>query len=143
MHSNTMSRSMPTTSPVDAFREAFGAGTAYRAYTTPDDQRLRHRIPPVMRTLLQRDGWCSYLDQVLWLCDPDVWDVPARAWLPGVASPEVVARSATGDLFVWDGDLFHHVMPHEAVIATVDDADGFFARTLVARDLPLRTTVPE
>jgi hypothetical protein len=36
----------------DGFRKAFGAGARYREYTPADEERLRDRVPEVMRTIL-------------------------------------------------------------------------------------------
>src|SRR5688572_11015113 len=119
-------------SPVDDFQKAFGPGAAYRPCSAADAARLAGRVPPVMLEILRREGWCSYRDQVLWLTDPDDWTDVADAWFPGA---QVFARTAFGDLCVWDGELFWYVMAHESVaLGSVDDANWFFARTLCAPD---------
>jgi hypothetical protein len=127
----------------EKFWKVFGVGEQYRPYSDEDDARLSGRIPSVMRQILKQDGWCSYKEQVLWLCDPDDWDAAARAWFPEAERPQVFARSAFGDLFVWDGELFRYVMVHDSLVMTsVPDGDWFFTRVLTAPDFAPQTHLP-
>lgn len=130
-------------SAADKFLQAFGPGESYRPFTEADDARLGESIPEVMRAILRREGWCSYKEQVLWLCDPDDWRPAARAWFPGDAGARVVARTGFGDLCVWDGAIFWFVMVHESlVMESVDDADWFFSQVLPADDFAPQTYLP-
>jgi hypothetical protein len=99
------------------FLKAFGPGVQYRKYGKADDTRLADRIPGVMREILQTNGWCSYKEQVLWICDPDDWQAAGRAWF---------------------------AMVHESIVmGTVDDADWFYSRTLTAKDFAPQTYLPD
>lgn len=142
---------MSVSTPKDAlkaFSKKFGSGDQYRPYTAKDEKRLRDRIPEVMQMLLKRDGWCSYRDQLLWLCDPDDWMAAGRAWVPeATAPPEVLARSAFGDLFVLDNTPkkvkgYHYSRTFWTVLACysdvltgTDDPNWFFGRTLTSEDM--------
>src|ERR1041384_2267071 len=100
----------------EAFLRAFGVGAQYRKYEPADDARLAPRIPNAMREVLKKDGWGSYKEQVLWLCDPDDWKAAVPIWFPTTPRSEVLGRTAFGDLFVWDGQLFWFAMVHEASV---------------------------
>jgi hypothetical protein len=134
----------PTKSAAEAFLKAFGPGTPYREYSAADDVRLAGRIPEVMREILRKEGWCSYKEQVLWICDPDDWQAAARIWLPGAPAAQVYARTGFGDLFVWDGELFWFVTVHESsALQSVDDADWFFSQSLTAKGFATQTYLPD
>jgi hypothetical protein len=127
-----------------AFRETFGPGDRYRDFDDADEKRLADRLPEAMRDILRADGWCSYKDQVLWLCDPDDWKTAARAWFDGAPAAQVLARTGFGDLVVWDGEIIWFVLVHEATaMSTVDDGDWFFSKTITARDLAPRSYLPK
>lgn len=126
------------------FHKVFGTGTAYRAFSEADDERLADRLAPVMRGILQKDGWCSYKEQVLWLCDPDDWKPAARAWFADVKDPQVVARTGFGELFVFDGVVYWYAMVHEPlVLRTVANHDWFFSQMLTASDFAPQTYLPD
>ncbi|MBI1762149.1 MAG: DUF1851 domain-containing protein [Acidobacteria bacterium] len=130
-------------SAAESFLQAFGPGECYRDYSAADEARLGERIPPVMREILSKEGWCSYKEQVLWLCDPDDWRNAAAAWFANSPHAQVLARTAIGDLFVWDEGVFWFVMVHESLIMmTVGDADRFFSRMLTASDFAPQTYLP-
>lgn len=133
---------MPRLTPQEAlesFQTAFPTGVRYREYTQADQDRLAGRIPEVMRMILQRDGWCSYRKQMFWMCDPDDWDPVARAWFPQSPSPQILARSAFGDLFVLD-EIFWLTLPQQSVLITSsDNSNWFFGRTLTSKTFMLQT----
>lgn len=125
------------------FLKEFGSGVPYRNYSETDDVRLSDRIPNAMREILQSEGWCSYKNQVFWICDPDQWQVAANAWFPQSKNTQVLARTAFGDIFVWDGEMFWFVMVHDSIVSrTVDDSDWFFSRMLTAKDFALNSHLP-
>jgi hypothetical protein len=125
------------------FLKVFGPGVQYRKYEEADEARLAGRIPRVMQEILQKEGWCSYNNQVLWICDPDDWQSAARAWFPAAANAQVFLRTGFGDLFVWDGELFWYALAHESIaMGTVDDPDWFFSRTLTSKQLVLQGHLP-
>ncbi|HEV7667218.1 MAG TPA: contractile injection system tape measure protein [Thermoanaerobaculia bacterium] len=60
------------------------------------------------------------------------------------ADAQILARTGFGDLFVWDGELFWFAMVHESIVmGSVDDADWFFSRTLLAKDFAPQTYLPQ
>jgi hypothetical protein len=136
------------------FRRTFGAGARYREFTPSDDERLRDRIPEVMRLILEQDGWCSYRDQGLWICDPNDWESAAYAWLPDAQSPEVLARSAFGDLYVLDNtpteiagfrysSMLKQVLARSSVILTgPDDLNWFFGGELTGENFSVNSVLP-
>jgi hypothetical protein len=124
---------MITVSKADkAFRAAHKPDPAYRPFSAADRKRLGKRLPEIMLALLDRDGWCSYDDQLFWLCDPDDWEKAARAWLPEPsAACDVLVRSSFGDLLAWDGERFWLVLPHLSQrIGQTSDPNWLFASTL-------------
>jgi hypothetical protein len=136
---------MPALTPQEAlesFQKAFRSGVRYRQYSQADDDRLAGRIPEVMRMILQKEGWCSYREQIFWMCDPDDWSPAAHAWFPKSPSPQVLGRAAFGDLFVLD-EIFWLTLPHQSVILTeVNDSNRFFGRTLTSKTFMLQTELP-
>lgn len=128
----------------EQFLKTFGPGVTYRKYGDDDDARLAKRIPEVMREILKKQGWCSYKEQVLWLCDPDDWKPAVRAWFPDAKGAQVFLRTGFGDLCVWDGELFWFVLVHESMaMGTVDDGDWFFSQTITSKGLAPQTYLPE
>ncbi len=94
--------------------------------------------PPAIAALLLRDGLGSYAGQVLWTCDPAQWAAAAQRWLPGRARADTYLRTAFGDLFIWDGEMFWFAMVHEGLVAgSVDDDAWFLSRTLAPQGLPM------
>lgn len=136
---------MPDPTPQEAlesFQKAFPSGVCYRKYTQADDDRLVGRIPEVMRMILRKDGWSSYREQILWICDPDDWAPAAHAWFPQSPSPQVLGRSAFGELFVLD-EIFWLTLPHQSVILTSsDDSNWFFGETLTSKTFMLQEDLP-
>ena len=101
---------------IAVFHEAFGPAQSYRPFAPADAERLGDRLHPTFKALAETDGWASYADQSLWLCDPDDWKGVAGPWMEeGTKIADVVFRSGFGDLIVWDGTNFWLVMPHDAV----------------------------
>jgi len=93
--------------------------------------------PPTIAALLRRDGLGSYGRQALWTCNPAEWAAAATRWLPGRARADAYLRTAFGDLFIWDGEMFWFAMVHEGVVAgSVDDDAWFLSRTLGPQGLP-------
>ena len=133
---------MPALTPNEAlklFQKGFRAGVRYREYTKSDDKRLAGRIPEVMRMILQKDGSCSYREQIFWMCDPDHWAPAARAWFPKSQAPQVLGRSSFGELFVLD-EIFWLTLPHQSVIIKeVHDRNWFFGCTLTSKTFMLKT----
>lgn len=138
-----MARKKSLAATLKSFDAAFGPAVPYRAFTQKDNARLQARLPPTLMALLQRDGWCSYKEQVLWSCDPDDWQAAAKAWLSDKARAELVMRTSFGDLMVWDGEIFWYAMVHDAIVAsTVDDDAWFLSQTLTAKDFALQAHLP-
>jgi hypothetical protein len=114
---------------VEAFRKAFPPDESYRSFKAIDAKRLGERLPPALRLLAEGDGWASYADQSLWLCDPDEWNGVASPWMEeGAETADVVMRSGFGDLVVWDGAVFWLVMPHESARMRYALRDDFLLR---------------
>jgi hypothetical protein len=129
---------------VTDFKAVFGPGDRYAEYTAATAKRLGTRIPEVMHALLEQDGFCSYKEQVLWLCDPDEWTAAAAVWFPESPSATVVARGPFGDLFVLDGESFYEVLVHESVvIPNVDDANWFFGFSMTQKGFATQALWPK
>ena len=127
----------------DAFLKAYGDGVQYRKYTEADAKRLASRIPEPMREILERQGFCSYKDQAFWFCDPADWEAAGKAWFSDAEHPEVLARTAFGDLFVWDHEMFWIALVHTSEeIPLIGDAGWFFSQTLTSRDFPFVSELP-
>lgn len=120
----------------------YGSGKQYREYSAADEERLAPRVPEVMRAILRKEGWCSYKNQGLWLCDPDDWQPATRAWFPDEPAAQLLARSAFGDMFVLAG-TFWLGLPHESVIMqSVDDPNWFFGCTITAKGFTTQSDLP-
>jgi hypothetical protein len=133
----------PIKSPEAAFAKAFGKGVSYRKYTSGDDDRLRERVPAVFRDIVKGDGWCSYREEVLWTCDPDDWAPVARAWFKDTARAQILARTAFGDLLVWDEEWCWFVLVHHSRARQwSDDPAWFFARGITSSDFATQTHLP-
>ena len=132
----------PIDEALKEFWASYGPGEKYRDYTEADEARLADRLPEVMRTILRKDGWCAYKNQVLWLCDPDDWAPAAGAWFPDAPSAQVVARSGFGDLFVSSG-VYWTVLTHESqIVENGEDPNWFFGRTITAKSFTTRSDLP-
>jgi hypothetical protein len=133
----------PIGEALEAFREVYGTGEKYRDYTESDEKRLAKRIPDIARTILKEDGWCSYNGQVFWLCDPDDWKEPVRAWFPKERSAVALARTAFGDLFVTSGSTFFQAYPHHSqMMPGTKDPGWFFGRTITAKTFMTVSEIP-
>ncbi|MEA3018006.1 MAG: hypothetical protein QOI38_2728 [Sphingomonadales bacterium] len=134
---------MPSTD-AKAFRARHKADASYRPFTDADRERLGDRLPTVMREILEQDGWSSYDDQAMWLCDPDDWKKACRPWLPDESRAcDVLARSSFGDLLAWGGDKFWLVMPHSSTrIAQTADPRWLFGETLQRDDFYFNDEIP-
>jgi hypothetical protein len=125
-----------------AFMKAFDPGESYRQMTERDRERLA-RVPSVLLEIVARDGWCSYKRQVLWTCDPDDWKDAARAWFPDAQEPQVLARTAFGDLIVWDQEWMWLALVHDAVaMKLIDDPAWFFEWSATSSDFTTQKDLP-
>lgn len=128
-----------------SFRARHVPDKAYRPFSDEDRSRLAGRLPAPMVDLLEKDGWCSYDQQAIWLCDPDEWRETARTWLPkGSKAFDVLLRSGFGDLLAWNGKTFWLILPHELTrISQTDDPDWLFSATLKADDFHFNDPVQD
>ena len=134
---------MTPSDALSSFTEAFGPGEQYAPYTKDDAKRLGERLPEVVRLLLARDGWCSYKDEVLWTCDPDVWKSATGAWFPKQPDAQALARTAFGDLLVLAGGNMRMAMPHEgSVLPEMNEPDWFFGLDIVQPDFKTQSSLP-
>jgi hypothetical protein len=125
---------------IEYFRACFGEGDCYKQFSSHDAQRLEARISPLMQEILVSDGWSSYRDQVLWLCDPDEWLDVAKLWFGPSKNLTPIARSAFGDLYVWDDEWIWNVRVHESVVMRlIDNVDWFLSQTITSDDFATQT----
>jgi hypothetical protein len=117
---------------------------AYRPFTIADHARLEGRLAPTLLELAAQDGWTSYNNRAVWLCDPDDWAGVAAPWLDqGVAKADMMIRTAFGEMIVWDGTFFWLVMPHEAVRMRLTEWDDWLlGSTLPLPDFYFRDELP-
>jgi hypothetical protein len=98
----------------EVFRNAFGEGVQYRAFTEADRNRLEARVPGYLLDLWECDGWAGYRNGLLWMVDPDEFAPVLAAWnLPDDMT--TVARTAMGKLFL----LQRSLAPNGSLATTV------------------------
>jgi hypothetical protein len=90
---------------LQSFRQYYGKGERYRDTSPADLKRLRGRLPEQLLQLIEEDGWCSYRNQAIWICDPDEMAAPKKTWLGSFPKAEIFMRTAFGDLYFWDNGL--------------------------------------
>jgi hypothetical protein len=106
-----------------------------RPFDEASQERLGGRLPEPLLALLRRDGFASYEKQLLWTCDPDEWNGPAKPWFPS-AGAEVFMRTAFGHLFLWDGQYCWFASPPGGQVTfAVDGMDWFLARWITPKDV--------
>jgi len=82
-------------------------------------------------------------ETIFWMCDPDDWTPSARAWLPESPSPQVLGRSAFGDLFVLDEGIWVPLPHQSAILRSVSDLNWFFGETLTSKTGMLQRELPQ
>lgn len=90
---------------LQSFRQHYGQGSRYKEAAAKDIERLEGRLPQQLLDLIQTDGWSSYRNQAIWICDPDEMETARKAWLGSFETAEIFMRTAFGDLYFWDGKL--------------------------------------
>lgn len=90
------------------FLEVQGFGPSFAKDVVPETSfaRYRGRLPEVLLGYWERYGWCGFGQGLLWLVNPEEWEVELSTWLDGtpfVAQDDfhVIARTAFGGLVLW------------------------------------------
>ena len=92
------------------FRNLFNSRMSRDEYVKVDQQVIesyRGVLPDELLMYWEKDGWCSYQNGLFWLVNPAEYNEVMRDYLAFTPLKDrknlyVVARSAFGELFVWE-----------------------------------------
>ncbi|MFQ6572745.1 GAD-like domain-containing protein [Pseudomonas sp. UM16] len=89
------------------FLEAFGSPIERREVPPSSIQRYHGKLPDQLLAYWSEHGWCGYSDGIFWMVNPQEYDGVVASWLEDTKletldTYHVIARSAFGDLYLWD-----------------------------------------
>lgn len=116
------------------YQKVLGPGTQYRALNGSELSDLQESVPPIMHGLLSDSGLCSYQKQKIWFCDPRDYTLVAERFTNIIPNGRVLARTAYGELFIWDGEAYWFVMVHEGTIMWLIGDDNWFFSYVIAQE---------
>ena len=88
------------------FVNKMGASFCRREVPLSTRDKYKDRLPSLLISHWEKYGWSGYGDGIFWTVDPAEYDVFIPDWLAtsGINHAEtfhVIARSAFGDLYLW------------------------------------------
>lgn len=82
-------------------------GEASDRTPVPEDSLTlwENKLPPILLTYWQNEGWATYANGLLWIVNPDDYEYIKDIWLEdtplaGIDNFHVIARSAFGNLYL-------------------------------------------
>jgi hypothetical protein len=88
---------------IELIESTYGRPSSCRPSSAGMVEKYAERLPGPLLATWAEQGWCAYGGGLLWLTDPDAFQEVADLWAPDAASAPCFARTAFGDLFLWDG----------------------------------------
>ncbi len=96
---------MPRDPSFALFIKTFGEANFRTSPHEGSFARWSNKLPPILLTYWQKEGWASYANGLLWTVDPDDYEHIKNIWLEDtplarVDTFHVIARSAFGNLYL-------------------------------------------
>jgi hypothetical protein len=89
----------------ELFLKMHGPGVKCRQVSEETARRYQTELPSALIQHWLEAGWCGYADGLLWIVNPEDLREPMLEWLgPGKANAKAIARTAFGDIILWDGN---------------------------------------
>lgn len=103
------------------FKQKHGAAADCRPATDTVLAAYRTKLPHALIAEWEQTGWCAYGKGFIWLVNPDDLKSAVREWLGKSSKAIPFARSAFGQLFLWDVKGAHMLDPLYGTLAEVVD----------------------
>ncbi len=89
----------------EVFIDEFGEATHRVVVPQSSIEKWRGKLPNQLLTYWQQEGWCAYVDGIIWTVNPDDYEDIVDEWLEDtqleqIDSFHVIARSAFGKLYL-------------------------------------------
>ena len=111
----------------EEFKKKLGSVTKCRKATDESIRAYKDKLPSALIEEWQETGWCAYGDGILWLIDPSELQDVVEDWLGPSEDGLVFARSAFGQMLVWNQEGASHIDVLYGMIAHLtDDVDFLF-----------------
>jgi hypothetical protein len=83
----------------------------------PEESIVKYtsRLPEPILQLWREEGWCAYSGGLIWFVNPDEFVQIPPLWLRNTKqqTPLVFARTAFGDMFLWNGQAIYNLRIHD------------------------------
>ena len=96
---------------LDSFLDEFGVPQSQRFPDKKYVESYRGKLPETLLSFWEKFGFCTFLDGLFWVVDPDDYTDLIKSWLnkAGIKDQEdcyyVIAKSGYGDLYLWNETL--------------------------------------
>jgi hypothetical protein len=109
------------------FSKVQGPAIKCRQVTEASIRQYKDKLPAALIEFWQENGWCGYGDGLLWVTNPADFDDVLDEWPEAPDNAIVFARTAFGDLFLWNDDSAYRLdVLYHKVNDLTDDIDIFF-----------------
>jgi len=113
------------------FLEKFGSPEHCKPVAVSTLEHYSEKLPNRLLEYWQEYGFCSFMDGLFWIVNPDDYQSAMKSWLKTTTIPQeddyhVIARSGFGDMFLWGkktGSKYAIEARDGVIFKTDDDAD--------------------
>jgi hypothetical protein len=91
------------------FKEKHGSGIKSRKVPDESIKLYKDLLPSSLIGNWREEGWCGYAKGLIWTVDPSEFQSVLSYWIEPSSLSIVFARTAFGDMVVWDGQTIKYV----------------------------------
>jgi hypothetical protein len=117
------------------FQEKHGPGIKCRQVSDEIINMYKDSLPSILIEDWREQGWCSYAEGLIWTVNPTEFQSILSDWLEPSESPIVFARTAFGDMIVWNGQTVNFVsVLYNQISELTEDVEVLFEYILCDED---------
>jgi hypothetical protein len=91
------------------FKEKHGSGIKCRKVPEESIKLYENTLPNSLIENWREEGWCGYAKGLIWTVDPSEFQSDLSRWIEPSDLSIVFARTAFGDMVMWDGQTIKYV----------------------------------
>lgn len=104
------------------FKRIHGPGFSCKKIVKEKLLYYKDKLPKSLIELWENEGWCGYAKGFIWVVDPADYVDILNKWLKTSSKPFFAfARTAFGDIFLWDGNEAYYLNVHHDKIKRITD----------------------
>lgn len=102
-----------TMSELEYFLQKCGPAISCTPVSQKTIDQYKDRLPATLIDHWKEQGWCGYLNGLLWIVNPQDFEAAIVDWVTEQDQPAFVfARTSFGDLFVWANNQVYFLSIH-------------------------------